>query len=318
VRSRAPSIRHISRLGARHGPGRLLGRLGPPALVALMVAAAFAVSPLAGDARTPITAADCLVAPEETPVEQLARTDASVTVEAVLGRRGEQIGRRLEVQTQSGSNVSVPLGTDSFVGAAPDGRVLYAQRSAGGGSEIRAVSVETGCDIRLAGLTDVVRSVLQSPVDGALYVHTVVEPDRRDGGIDRFDPSTAATTQVLPPFEPSPEFGLIYGTQLAWAADQKTLVVQSCGIEECITRTVGSDGTVATYDAPQGALVGLIENALITFAPDHGRPADLLAIDRWTGIARVVADDVFEAHLTDADPPTLMIETSAGRHEVLP
>jgi hypothetical protein len=282
----------------------------------LMAGAAFTVSPPASDALPAITAADCLAASGASP--QRPRPAVDVTVEAVVGPRGEQVGRRLELRTSRGSQVSVALASDSFVGQPTGDRLLYAQRLASGGSEVRALSIATGCDRRLVDLGDVVRSVVQSPLDGALYVHTVREPERRDGGVTRIDPETGASEQVLPPFEPSAEFGLVYSTQLAWAADGQALVVQSCGIEDCVSRTVDPEGTVTTYDAPQGALVGMTANELITFAPDHGRPAGLLAIDRLTGIVRIVADEVFDAQLTDASPATLLIETSAGRLEVLP
>ncbi|HVM30275.1 MAG TPA: hypothetical protein VM305_05825 [Candidatus Limnocylindrales bacterium] len=282
-----------------------------------MAAVAFAVSPLPSGAGPAVTPADCLVVASPSG-EEHGFAGTSMTVEAVLSRRGEQIGRRLEVRTQRGTSISVALASDSFVGEPRGGRVLYAQRSPTGGSEIRALSLDSGCNARLMELQDVVRSVLESPADGSLFVHTVVGAERHDGGVTRINPAAGSAEQVVPPFVPAADFGRVYATQLAWAADGQTLAVQSCGAESCVTRLLAPDGNLLTYDTPHGAYVGLTDDTLIAFAADHGRPAELLAIDRRTGIARVVADEVFEAELSTAGPPSLLIETPAGRHEVLP
>jgi hypothetical protein len=300
-------------------PSGWRSRLAAAVVIALVVGGVAATYPMPSDAGSALRATDCLV-PQEDPGEITANEEQGrVTVAQVLGKRGEQIGRRVDVQTTDGQAVALNLPPDSFVSQPVGGRLVYARRLADAGSEIRAVSLLNGCDTRLLGTQDVVRSILQSPVDGSLYLHTVVGEERHDGGVTKIASEADADEQVLEPLPSGHGLGAIFSTRLAWADEARTLVVQSCGFEACLTRVRGlDDGTLSTYATEHGDLVGLTPHEIIAFAADHGRPVALLAIDRATGIARVLADEVFDARLTDSDPSTIQVETATGWQEVAP
>jgi hypothetical protein len=242
-----------------------------------------------------------------------------VTVKAVMSDRGEQTGRRLSLQARRGFEVSVTLPADSFV-AQPSGDWVVYGAAGRRHSEIRAIDLDTGCDVHLARIAGVARAAVLDPDGTTLYVHAVDARSRRDLGVSRIDLASGAATDALPAFEPPDGFGPVFATSLSSATDGAALAVQSCGAAACQTRVLDvASGDVSEYRTAHGALVGLTAQALIAFAAGHERPAALLSIDRATGAGDAIAADVYDAELANVDgDPVLRYETAAGWQEVAP
>lgn len=297
---------------------RWSARLCAPLLAMAVVAGLAASSPSPTDAGPAATGADCppVVPPEAAPAPRPA---VAVSVVPLLTAAGEYVGRQVSFQPRRGTPVTTRLAADSFVAGPFGDRLLYGQHHPGGGSEVGALSLDTGCSVPLAQTQDVVRGALLDASGETLFVHTVSEDDRSDGGITRIDIATGASSEALPPFEPDEAFGLIFATGLSWNRAADALAVQSCGYERCVTRLLElADGSIATYEAEHGMLVGMTASHLVAFAAEHVRPAELLAIELTSGAARVLADEVLTAELTDDPAGTVLIETPAGRQEVQP
>jgi hypothetical protein len=242
---------------------------------------------------------------------------ASASVKGVLNKNGELTARRLEVGTRGGRKVAVSLPTDSFAAEPANGWLLYGVAT-GGGSEVRGVDLESGCDARLARLAGIARGAVLAADGGTLFVHAVDAATRADLGVVRFELATGAATPALAAFEGGAGFGPVFATTLAWASDGSTLVVQSCGAESCQTRTLDTrSGVVTTFAEPHGALVGATASALYVFEAGHERPAALLAIARDDGTLSVVAEQALDARF-DGAAATLSYETAAGWQEVQP
>jgi hypothetical protein len=243
----------------------------------------------------------------------------AVAVDAVVGSRGEQTGRRLSVQPRRGPRVVVDLAPDSFVGPPAGGWLIYGEHRPATGSEVRALSLDNGCSVRIAIPDGIVRGALADAAGRYLYVHTVTSAGRRDGGVVRTDIATGETSAAPAPFEPDDDFGPIFATSLAWAHGGRSLVVQSCGYLACLTRVLDvTDSRLRTYDAPHGELVGVSERALIAFAAEHHRPTELLAVDLASGAVVTIADQVLAAEMAGTGSSTVRIETPAGWQEVMP
>lgn len=244
---------------------------------------------------------------------------AAVSVAGRVNELGHFAGRTLRIRTAQGTTVNRSLPAESFVGPALGGAVVYTQVT-GGKSEVRVIDVATGCDMVIARPRGIVRSALLAPDGRAVYVHSVTG-DRRDMGVSRHSLGWRRSHAVVPPLSDDARFGPTFGTQLALSADGATLAVQSCAAFLCRTRLADLDsGAISTYDEGHGALVGVTGSKLITFGLCPGLPCSVIATDRTTGEATVVADEAWSASLESrADGSALLsIETAAGPIEVLP
>lgn len=296
---------------------RWFARLCAPLLALTVIAGVTALSPGATDAGPAATGPDCRpVVPSDAATA--ARPAVPVSETPVLTPAGEYVGRLVSFQARRGAPVATRLAADSFVAGPFADRLLHGEHRPGAGSEIRALSLETGCSVRLARLSGIARGALLDASGSALYIHTVTEGERRDGGVERIDIASGEASRVVPPFQPDEGFGPIFATGLSWDHAGDTLAIQSCGYERCVTRMLDlAARSIATYDAHHGMLVGMTARHLIAFAPENVRPAELLAIDLGSGKARVLAKEAFAAEI--ADPAgTVLIETPAGRQEVKP
>ena len=249
------------------------------------------------------------------------RSAATVRAQPQIAKRGELIGRNLSAQTATGRVVSISLPAESFIGPAVGDLVVYSRYLAGTGSEVRALSLASGCDVRLAKPAEIVRSALVDRSGAFLYVHSVARSGRADAGVVRYDLASGTSVQVLEPIRPGSEFGLIYGTDLRWSVAGDRLAVQSCGFDHCLTRVLEiATGNVATFDASgQGAFLGLTNAHLVTFAECDGLPCAVLSTDLVTGSASVLAAEAFSAQLkaSNGRAAVVSIETSAGVVEVV-
>lgn len=246
---------------------------------------------------------------------------ATVRVQAQLARRGELTGRVITSQSAAGVPISIVLPAESFVGPAVGDVVVYTGHSAAAGSQVRALNLASGCDVRLAAPAEIVRSALIDPSASAVYVHSVTRADRADAGVLRYDLVTGKAAMVLPPLSAPDGFGPIFGTDLRWDVYGQALAVQSCGFSLCLTRVVDiSSGKITTFDRPgQGAFIGLTREHLLTFAGCPGLPCAVLSADVVTGSVSVIADEAFSAGVKATDPEgtVFVIETAAGQLEVV-
>jgi hypothetical protein len=242
-----------------------------------------------------------------------------ISVEGVMSERGEHVGRHVQLRARQGAEVSVTLPADSFVGQ-PSGDWLVYGAAGRHGSEVRAIDLETGCDVRLARVDGVPRGAVLDAAGARLYVHAVEARGRRDLGVTRVDLASGVIAPALPRFDPADDFGPVFATSLRWSIDGAVLAVQSCGADACHTRLLDTtSGSVAVYDTPHGGLVGVTADDLIAFASGHERPAALLAIPRSGGEPRVIVADAYAAELVGTpDAPLLRVETPAGWEDVAP
>ncbi len=302
---------------------RWRNRISPPSILLGTALLLSAVSTAILGAGTNRTLADsrCPATPSEAARAALrAGTGASARIDQIISRRGELVGRMLNVQRASGTNVAVVLPAESFVGRRMGDLVVYTRSSAGAGSEVHVVDIESGCDTRVASPTDVVRSAVIDPSGSAAYVHSVTRIGRRDAGVVRHDLATGTSSLAVPPLPPSEEFGPTFATELTWSVGGDALAVQSCGFERCRTRILDvAAGDVSTFDAPgQGALIGLTAAHLVTYADCHGLPCAVISIERQSGRASVLVDDAYGASLAAGSngAALLTIETATGIVEV--
>lgn len=242
-----------------------------------------------------------------------------IAVEGMLSAIGELTGRRLTVRARRGVGVSVTLPSDSFV-ATPSGDWLVYGSAGRKRSEIRAIDLETGCDVRLAQVAGVARSAALAASGAELYVHTLDTASRRDLGVARIDLETGVQATVVPPFEAGGDFGAVYATSLGWSLDAVTLAIQSCGASACHTRLFDTGtGLLRNFTADHGPIIGVTAAELIVYALGHERPTAIVAIDLASGAERVLAADAYEAELDgSAAAPRLRIDTAAGWQEVVP
>src|SRR5688572_18757948 len=302
-------------------------RVGPPAvlLTALIMTA---VTPAALSAGllpvAPVAPACGPTAPATAARAALAEGTGRASLPRVrpqLSKRGELTGRVLSAETSTGTTVSVALPVESSVGSMVGDLVVYTRHTPGSGSEVRALSVASGCDVLLAAPSQVVRSAILDPSAAFLYVHSVARGTRADAGVARYDLASGTPSVVVPPLQPPAAVGRIFGTELKWSVSGAALAVQSCGFKTCLTRILDvSSGGVNAIDAPgQGAFIALTQEHLVTYANCPGLSCDVLSTDLATGEVSVVATEAFSVNVAPATQPgdaLLSIETSAGVLEV--
>lgn len=124
---------------------RWMGRLVPPMMAVGVLALAGVTFPSRSEAGPVPGMSECLLRP---PAAQSRGGAAAVRVEALMSARGEHMGRRVEVTTARGVPVTLSLARESFVGSPGVGRMVYGQATADG-SEVRAIDLQSGCDVRL-------------------------------------------------------------------------------------------------------------------------------------------------------------------------
>jgi hypothetical protein len=282
------------------------------------VPAAFAVSsrPIVGRAvvcaDTPVRAA--LAA-------RRGRTDAHARarVEAEISSAGQLTGQTLRLDRTGRARISIPLPVESFVGSRSGDALVYTRDGGGRGSEVHLVDLASGCDTIVARPFQVVRSAIVASDGSAVYVHSVTRSGRRDAGVERYDLATGAVTSAVPALKPSARLGPIHGTQLRWSLDGKSLLVQSCGFAACLTRVLDvANGVITTIDSPgQGAVIGLANGTLVTFATCPGHPCAVLAHELLTGTSSTLAQEAYDARVSmTAQGAVVTITTVDGSTEV--
>ena len=308
------------------GQARWFDRIGPPSLMfatALMLAVVFpsairAVPPNRGGEPVPCPSFDV---PAVARAAAASAPGAAHDTETLLDSIGSVTGRRLRLVTTNGARVAVTLPPESFVAPATGAVVVHGQHSPSTGSVVRALSLESGCDLVLARPAHVVRSAILDPAGTALYVHAVTADERADAGVTRFDLATGRSTSVLDPLPADDAFGPTFATELRWSAGGSELAVQSCGFSRCRTRIVDIEsGHVETFaGAGHGSLIGVTSDTLIAWDACHWSPCAVLAIDRGTGEAATIAEEATGASLAIREGhPSVSVETAAGTLEVAP
>lgn len=262
---------------------------------------------------TPLAAARAALAPA---------SDGIVThLESKISKRGELTGRVLSAQTASGRALAIALPVESFIGPLIGGLVVYTRHLAATGSEVRALNLATGCDVRLAAPPEIVRSAVLDRSAEFAYVHSVTGGDRADAGVVRYDLDSGIAVHVLGPVRPPDGFGPIFGTDLRWSIAGDQLAVQSCGYSRCLTRVLDvATGGVSTLDDPeQGGFIALTNAHLVTFASCPGMPCAVLTTDLASGAVTVLEEEAVGVHIESSGTTGAMvwIETPAGDVEVV-
>lgn len=301
---------------------RIRARVRPPFVllgVALLVTAALPGTLHAGLLPAGVTPSCGSVTPAaalRAAGPQRVRGQAA-KVSPVLGKRGELTGRALNVYLPN-RTVAVALPIESSVSEAL-GDLLLVTRATGTGSEVRAISLATGCETRLTSFLEIARGATVDPDGDFLYVHGVTRVGRADIGVTRYDIATGQGTLVVPPVSAGDHVGPIFGTDLRWSIDGSALAVQSCGFRQCVARVLDvASGDIATYGEPgQGAFIGLTHSHLVTFGACPGLPCAVLSTDLSTGQVARLADEAFVASMTGTGDGNgmLTIETAAGNME---
>lgn len=305
-------------------------RIGPPVVVlgtallltALMPASSIGVTMAAAGRGQPPGASACPPASDVAKASHRARADAPgrVRFDPVLSDAGELTGQLLNVISDAGA-LAVELPTESFVGQPLGELFVYTTYSPPNGSSVHLIDIATGCDVVAVSRADVVRSAVLAPDGASIYVHTLSRAGRGDNGVQRVDLAGSASTMVVPPLPPSDAFGPTFGTELRWSVDGHALAVQSCGFEACRTRVLDvATGGILTLDDPQqGALIGLTDRHLVTFAACAGLPCGVLSADLVAGLTTVLADTAWSAAMVGGPDgsATVSIQAAAGTTEVL-
>jgi hypothetical protein len=301
---------------------RWRNQIDPPVVLgtALLLTAVVSASSIGAAAAGPLPVGCPPVAEITQAAARQIPVDAQPpSVSADLTAAGEFTGQTLSLATQLGPR-SIGLPAESFVGRPVGELVVYTSYTPARGSAVRLVDLATGCDVLAASPAEIVRSAVVSPDGGQVYVHSVTRAGRRDNGVQRVELATGASELVVPPLPPSDEFGPTFATELRWSLNGSHLAVQSCSFEACRTRVLAvADGGLATFDAPgQGALVGLTDSHLVTFAACPGLPCAVLSIDLASGQTAVLAEVAWSAALESGPGGSgaVTIETAAGTTEV--
>lgn len=296
--------------------------------IAMGIAALLSIAALTLSAPQPVTVSAAMPGCSAAPGARLRAVVAAQPARAArvrvgdrLGTRGQYAGRELEVTPAAGATALIELPVESSVAPAGDNVVVYT-RVVGGRSEVRAIDLLDGCDMLIAQPSGLVRSAVLDPGGESVYVHAVTASARADGGVVRHTFDGAPPTTALPALPADNRFGRTFGTLLAWSADGATLAVQSCGMEACRTRLLDvSSGRIDLLDdVAHGTLIGVTETHLIAYDACHGQPCAVLAIERGTGQARMLAPEAWDATLA-FDPTgsaTVSMSTPAGYLEVAP
>ncbi|MDP8903867.1 MAG: hypothetical protein M3N29_00885 [Chloroflexota bacterium] len=304
-----------------------LVRLGPPALVlaATALGASQLPSRLVADSAAASAARSCPPPADLSALRSLrsrnATIKATIDVAPLLANRGEKVGQLLTVSAQGLPSRNVTLAGESFVARSISNVVVYGDHVPGIGSDVRALDLASGCEFTIPMPPGIVRSAVLDADLGALYIHSVTEQSRADGGVARIDLGSGAIAEVVEPLASDQAFGPVFATTLHWSADGSELAVSSCGFARCHTRVVDvRSGALASFaDPPHGDLVGLTASELYVFDVCHGWPCPLLAVERVSGAARVLEPEAYGATLViESGAAVLHVETQAGVQEIKP
>lgn len=207
---------------------------------------------------------------------------------------GALIGRQLFIGSGTRAVAAATLGVESSVSGPVDGLVVVTEDD-GARSVVRLADVGGRCSITVDERSDVVRTAIIDPTDGAVFAHVVARGSRADLGTFRFARTGAghwSTTLVAGPLTGAlaAEVGQVYGTGLAVDAGSRHLAVQSCTDLACLTRIfdLGKPGAapVIVRGEDQGPMLGYAGQSLVTWSACVGYPCPMLAWDPGAARAR--------------------------------
>ncbi len=175
-------------------------------------------------------------------------------LEMVLDDRGWLVGHRLALSEAS----TVSLGRVAFMEGPFGSRLVYGDLS-GGHSMVTVLDAVRGCVEAGFSVPGIVFTATIDPSGTFLYHDLVDQVDRAEMGIWRhsLDGSIPAT-RAMPGVSANDPIAPVWANSFAWGP-KGDLAVQSCGVLECMTRSLGSVPGRLHFDRSpgQGALVGL-------------------------------------------------------------
>jgi hypothetical protein len=141
---------------------------------------------------------------------------------------------------------------------------------------------------------------------------------RADLGVWRRPLDGRSPARILPPIDLDPRFGRTWRTELAWADDGRTLIVESCGEVACRYRLLDTaTGDRRTVAEPSlGHLVGSAGRRLVVHGACRGLPCPLISIDPDGGPSVTLHQDSGQAVIArDATGrPVAVHEVGADGH----
>jgi hypothetical protein len=187
---------------------------------------------------------------------------------------------------------AIDMDPESFASGPAGGTVLMGTDD-GQASTLSLLDLASECGWTLDAADDVIRHATLSP-DGRSVVEARVDRESRaDLGVWRRPLDGRSAARILPPIDRDDRFGRTWRTELAWADDGRTLVVESCGEVACRYRLLDlANGDRQTLAEPSlGHLVGLVDGRLVAFGACRGLPCPLVSIDPGGGPAVILHRD---------------------------
>lgn len=206
---------------------------------------------------------------------------------------GRLVGQRLAVGGPGATRPrTLDLPPESFAAGPLRGQVLVGSDD-GVASTLRLIDIGRGCATKVGTSANVIRRAILAPDLHSIVEFRIARGTRADLGVfERPVAGRGPARRILAPIDPDARFGPTWTTELAWSADGRSLVVQSCGAIACRTRILDrAERTVQRIsDADLGDMVGLAGDRLVVHGACGGLPCALISIDITDG-SRVTLHD---------------------------
>jgi len=211
----------------------------------------------------------------------------------------------------------VDLDAESFASGPAGGTVLVGTDD-GRASTLSLVDLAGACRWALAVSDDVIRDATLSPDGRSIVEFRVDRRSRADLGVWRRPLDGRSPARILRPIDPDDRFGRTWRTELTWADDGRTLIVESCGEVACryrlLDEATGEPRTVA--EPSLGDLVGVVDGRLVVHGACRGLPCPLLSIDSDGGASVILHHDSGRAVIArdSRGQPVVVHEIGADGH----
>jgi hypothetical protein len=244
------------------------------------------------------------------------RDEAWFRIDPRLDRQGALQGQRLALGiNRDRTSRRMDLPAESFA-AGPFGAIVLVGVDDGTASRLEAIDVEAQCSWPLATEAAVIRRATIDLAGTTVYEVQVDRITRADLGIwARPLDGSRPPTRILDPIEPDERFGRTFATEFAWDLAGTSLAVSSCGELACRTRVLAPEsGSVRTVAEPDlGMPVGLVGDALVSYAACPGVPCPIVATDLASGSRTTLTEAGSSAvAVITPDGPRLVHEVAAG------
>ena len=227
-------------------------------------------------------------------------------LDAVADATGTLAGQRLTVGVVGRRARHVSLPPESFASGPVNGIVLVGDDD-GTRSRLRAVDPERACATTIAVDRAVIRGAILTPDGTAEVEHRVDRETREDLGVWRRSIRGGTAVRLLPGLAADAVHGRTFATDLRWASDGR-LAVASCGELACRSRLVDPATGAETSTDGTGPVLGVTNGRVIAYAPCHGFPCAILAVDASSGAVDTLVPAAGPAAVAGRGDATLVFE----------